>query len=117
MPWVDKEKCTGCLICVKNCPVEAINMENGKVEIDMDKCIRCGKCHEICLQDAVRHDRERIPQEVKENVEWAKRLMKHYKTEKEKQDFLGRIANHFNKEKIVAEKSLSRIKEIRVDKK
>ncbi len=113
MPWIDEEKCSGCGICVKNCPVEAICMENGKAKIDMGKCIRCGKCHEICPQNAVRHDSEKIPQEVKENIEWAKRLMKHCKTKKEKQEFLERMVKHFNKEKIVAEKSLSKIKEIK----
>jgi len=114
MPWVDKEKCAGCSTCVDSCPVGAIGMKNGKAEIDMGKCIRCGKCHETCPQHAVRHDSEKIPQEVEENVEWAKGLMKHCKTGKERKEFLERMVKHFNKEKKVAEKSLERIKQIKV---
>ena len=117
MPWIDKEKCTGCTICVKNCPVGAIDIKNEKAEIDMSKCIRCGKCHKICPQDAVRHDSEKIPQEIEENIELTRRLMKHHKTREEKQKFLERMDKHFNKEKIVAEKSLNKIKEIEVDEK
>ena len=62
MPWIDKNKCTGCGLCVRECPVNAIIIKEGKAEIDMDKCIRCGKCHDVCPQEAVRHDSEKIPQ-------------------------------------------------------
>ncbi len=48
----------------KKCPVNAISMESGKAEINIDKCIRCGVCHEVCPQQAVRHDSERIPEIV-----------------------------------------------------
>ena len=117
MPWIDENRCVGCAICVEGCPVKAISMENGKAKINMDKCIRCGKCHDICSQNAVRHDSEKIPQDVEENVKWVKNLMKKYKSQKEKQEFLGRIVKHFNKEKTVAEKSLNKIKEIKESKK
>ena len=59
MPWIDENICVGCGICVEECPVDAISMENGKAEIDMKKCIRCKKCHEICPQNAVKHDNEK----------------------------------------------------------
>ena len=65
MPWVDKDKCTGCSICVEECPVSTIHIENEIAEIDMNNCIRCGSCHEVCPEDAVRHDSETIPADEK----------------------------------------------------
>lgn len=59
MPWVDKDRCTGCSICVEKCPANAISIKDGKAVIDMDKCIRCGKCHDFCPQNAIRHDKEK----------------------------------------------------------
>ena len=46
---IDPEKCVGCLLCLKNCPVDAISGERKKVHIiDQDPCIKCGACFEIC---------------------------------------------------------------------
>jgi len=116
MPWIDKEKCIGCQACIQVCTVGAIQMKDRKAEINMDKCIRCGKCHDACPQDAVRHDSERIPIEVKENVEKTKESMKNFKTEEEKKAFLERMIKHFNKEKLVAEKTIEKIQNIMEDK-
>jgi len=41
---VDSKKCISCRLCVKNCPVGAISMQNGKAVIDTEKCIQCGIC-------------------------------------------------------------------------
>jgi F420-non-reducing hydrogenase iron-sulfur subunit len=47
--YIDPEKCQACSICLRKCPVEAINGAKGMVHIiDQDKCIRCGTCFENC---------------------------------------------------------------------
>jgi NADH:ubiquinone oxidoreductase subunit F (NADH-binding)/(2Fe-2S) ferredoxin len=46
---IEPDKCVGCLLCLKNCPVEAISGERKKVHvIDQDLCIKCGACLEVC---------------------------------------------------------------------
>jgi len=52
--FVIPENCTGCMVCLRNCPEEAISGEKQEVHvIDQDKCIRCGICREVCKFDAV----------------------------------------------------------------
>jgi NADH:ubiquinone oxidoreductase subunit F (NADH-binding)/(2Fe-2S) ferredoxin/Pyruvate/2-oxoacid:ferredoxin oxidoreductase delta subunit len=47
--YVLPEKCVGCLLCKKNCPVEVISGESKKVHvIDQDKCVKCGACYDVC---------------------------------------------------------------------
>ncbi len=51
---VDPEKCTGCTVCAKNCPVDAISGERKEVHhIDQDVCIKCGVCYSKCNFDAI----------------------------------------------------------------
>jgi len=51
---IDPETCTGCGICRKNCPVEAITGERKKAHlIDQDKCTKCGVCFEKCPFGAI----------------------------------------------------------------
>jgi NADH-quinone oxidoreductase subunit F len=52
--FIDPEKCTGCTLCAKNCPVECISGEPKKVyAIDVEKCVKCGKCVTVCNFEAV----------------------------------------------------------------
>ena len=54
---IDKEKCTGCGLCLKECPQKAISGEKKKPHsIDKSKCIKCGVCFEVCKFDAVEID-------------------------------------------------------------
>jgi NADH:ubiquinone oxidoreductase subunit F (NADH-binding)/(2Fe-2S) ferredoxin/Pyruvate/2-oxoacid:ferredoxin oxidoreductase delta subunit len=47
--YILPDKCVGCLLCKKSCPVNAIAGERKKVHvIDQDKCIKCGLCFDVC---------------------------------------------------------------------
>jgi len=52
---VVEDKCIGCTICAKKCPVDCIS---GKVKevhfIDQDKCIKCGACYDACKFSAIK---------------------------------------------------------------
>jgi len=113
MPWIETEDCSGCAICVNKCPVDTIFLQDSVASIDMTNCIHCGVCHSACPQGAVRHDSEKIPEEVRENVNITKGFMedcaKYLGSEDEKQKCLQRMIKHFNKEKIVAEKTLQEL--------
>ena len=51
---VDKDKCTGCLVCAKKCPQNAITGNKKEPQtIDQDKCVKCNMCYEVCKFDAV----------------------------------------------------------------
>jgi NADH:ubiquinone oxidoreductase subunit F (NADH-binding)/(2Fe-2S) ferredoxin/NAD-dependent dihydropyrimidine dehydrogenase PreA subunit len=51
---IDAEKCTGCTLCFRNCPVGAISGERRAPHyIDQSLCIKCGVCFEKCKFDAV----------------------------------------------------------------
>jgi len=51
---VNQDNCTGCTICAKNCPSEAILGTLKKEHyIVMDKCIACGNCKQVCRFDAI----------------------------------------------------------------
>ncbi len=52
-----EDKCTGCHVCFKNCPVNAIDGQVKEIHtINQETCIKCGMCFEVCRFDAVRYE-------------------------------------------------------------
>lgn len=47
------EKCTGCSLCVKACPFDAIRIMDKKAVIDSNKCNICGACLDACKFKAI----------------------------------------------------------------
>lgn len=51
---IDPEKCTGCTVCAKNCPTNAIDGERKELHtIRQEDCIQCGMCYSKCKFDAI----------------------------------------------------------------
>ncbi|MBQ7549132.1 MAG: NADH-quinone oxidoreductase subunit NuoF [Clostridia bacterium] len=54
---IDPEKCRGCTLCARKCPVDAICGSPKEAHvIDGEKCIRCGSCFNVCRFGAVKVD-------------------------------------------------------------
>lgn len=114
MPWINKELCTGCNICVDECCVGAISMEEDGAVIDEVNCIRCAVCHDICPTDAVRHDHERFDGQVQAMINWAEGLLKHEffaDDEEKRRGLLERLKRHLAREKRVYDKTLEYLNE------
>ena len=53
-PEILADKCKGCRLCIKVCPVNAISGELKKLHIiDETLCIRCGACAQVCRFNAI----------------------------------------------------------------
>jgi NADH:ubiquinone oxidoreductase subunit F (NADH-binding)/(2Fe-2S) ferredoxin/Pyruvate/2-oxoacid:ferredoxin oxidoreductase delta subunit len=51
---IDPDKCTGCLLCGKRCPQDAIIGTKKEVHtVIQEKCIKCGICEDVCKDDSV----------------------------------------------------------------
>ena len=60
-PVVDRERCKGCLLCARACPVKILGADDSpnswgyypsKV-MDEAKCIACGNCYTVCPDVAI----------------------------------------------------------------
>ena len=66
---VDMKICTGCLACMKRCPIDIIRIDTFRdtetkknyithFDIDIAKCMFCGLCTEVCPTGSIRHSTE-----------------------------------------------------------
>jgi len=52
-PYINKEKCKKCMVCVDMCPTKTIKLRNNFVFIEKKGCINCYCCHELCPYNAI----------------------------------------------------------------
>ncbi|MBR2768430.1 MAG: nitroreductase family protein [Solobacterium sp.] len=50
---IDREKCIGCGLCVKDCPNACLTMNEGRACVNDGACIQCGHCYAVCPGNAV----------------------------------------------------------------
>jgi NAD-dependent dihydropyrimidine dehydrogenase PreA subunit len=50
---VNDEKCVGCGVCLKRCQMQALSIEEKKVQLDINRCIGCGLCVSTCPTGAL----------------------------------------------------------------
>ena len=53
--WVEKDKCTSCGLCEKNCPESVIKMQNGNPIWEKDRCSKCSACINRCPNYAIQY--------------------------------------------------------------
>jgi NADH-quinone oxidoreductase subunit F len=70
--YIDPEKCQACMVCLRQCPVEAISGGKNQIHvIDQTKCTKCNTCFEVCPPrfSAVRRlSGEPVPPPIKDRV-------------------------------------------------
>ena len=46
------ERCQRCYCCVRECPANAIQIQNGQAVVLSARCVGCGNCIKVCTQNA-----------------------------------------------------------------
>jgi ferredoxin len=50
---VNTEECTGCGICVDECPAGTITLAGEKAKVEEDKCTDCATCESSCPNEVI----------------------------------------------------------------
>lgn len=64
--YTKETECQDCYKCLRNCPVKAIKVVNGRAAVMPDRCIACGTCVSVCPNQA---------KQVRDDLEIAKNLL------------------------------------------
>lgn len=67
-PRIIAARCTGCELCARWCPQNAIQLQKKIAVIQYDRCIGCGQCMAVCRFRAVSHDWAVHPNELQQRV-------------------------------------------------
>ena len=51
---ISHNRCQVCGVCTKNCPVNALTIEDDKIIVNQDKCISCRECEHLCPVNAIK---------------------------------------------------------------
>lgn len=69
---VDKQRCTGCNVCARNCMCGAIKMVDRVAIVDQTSCMSCHECVDVCDWNAIEWttaSRNKVPKRIKKGVE------------------------------------------------
>ena len=59
---INYEDCTGCKLCVNNCPFGALIYEDGRIQVN-ELCTLCGACANVCRKNAIHIERKQASTE------------------------------------------------------
>ena len=65
--WVEVDLCSGCKRCVRACPYGAVEMKEGKAQVQ-ERCTSCGACLQVCKEKALQTDAK--PREIPDFSDW-----------------------------------------------